>query len=329
MTTAHLPDAALLLRVRPRQLLLLALLDAQRNLGRAAAAMNISQPAATKLLLQLEDAMGERLFERHARGVEPTAYGEVLVRYAKRVLSDFSGAREEMLALRSGLHGALRIGCVPGAVPELLAPTLVAYRKRHPSVAVSVAVETSDVMLAQLARGEVDLILGRLTEHHSADELACVPLLDESQVVVVRDGHPVLALAAPTLHDLHDCTWVLQPPGSPQRMRFEASLREAGIATRLAIVETASTIATTALLEISDMAAVMPASLAAHYGRLGVLRTVPLDLPVRVPPICLITRLDRVLTPAAAQFKRLLADDHPEDAAATAFRSRPGAAATS
>jgi DNA-binding transcriptional LysR family regulator len=283
--------------------MLLALLDAQRNLGRAATAMNISQPAATKLLLQLEDALGERLFERSARGMEPTAQGEVLIRYAKRVLSDFSGAHEEMQALRSGLNGALRIGCVPGAVPELLAPAMVAYRAKHPYVAVSVAVETSDVMLAQLARGEVDLILGRLTENHSADELACIPLLDESQVVVVRADHPVLEVAAPRLQDMSSFTWVLQPPGSPQRMRFEASLRETGITTRLSIVETASTIATTALLEISDMAAVMPASLAAHYGRLGVLRTVPLDLPVRVPPICLITRLDRVLTPAAVQFK--------------------------
>jgi DNA-binding transcriptional LysR family regulator len=313
MPTAPLPDAALLLRVRTRQLLLLALLDAQRNLGRAAAAMNISQPAATKLLLQLEDALGERLFERRARGMEPTAHGEVLIRYAKRVLTDFGGAREEMQALSSGLHGALRIGCVPGAVPELLAPALVAYRGRHPHVAVSVAVETSDVMLAQLARGDVDLILGRLTENHSTDALACIPLLDESQVVVVRAGHPVLAQPAPSLQDMSACTWVLQPPGSPQRMRFEASLREAGIATRLSIVETASTIATTALLEISDMAAVMPASLAAHYGRLGVLRTVPLDLPVHVPPICLITRLDRVLTPAAMRFKLLLLDEAADE----------------
>ena len=66
--------------------------------------------------------------------------------------------------------------------------------------------------------------------------------------------------------------WVLQPPGSPQRARFEAMIREAGIHTRLDITETSSTIATTALLEASDMAAVMPDSLARHYGRLGILQ---------------------------------------------------------
>ena len=50
---------------------------------------------------------------------------------------------------------------------------------------------------------------------------------------------------------------------------------------------------TTALLEISDMAAVMPLSLAQHYARLGLLRVLPLDLPIHVPPIYLITRLDQ------------------------------------
>jgi len=50
----------------------------------------------------------------------------------------------------------------------------------------------------------------------------------------------------------------------------------------------------------------MPASQASHYARLGVLRTVPVELPVRVPPICLVTRQDRALSPAAAQFRRQL-----------------------
>jgi len=301
-----LTDASLMLHVRPRQLLLLARLDTHRHLGRAAEAMNISQPAATKLLQQLEDSLGEKLFERLARGMEPTPYGEILIRYARRVLSDFGSAREEMLALRSGLSGSLRVGSVPGAVPELLAPALVEYHRRHPQVAVSVIVETSDVMQAQLEQGDVDLVLGRLTDSHDEARYASVPLLGESQVVVVRAAHPVFEQPTVTLAEMANWSWVLQPPGSPQRGRFEAAMREAGIQARLDIIETASPIAITALLENSDMAAVMPASQAGHYARLGVLRTVPVELPVRVPPICLITRQDRPLSPAAAQFRRQL-----------------------
>lgn len=301
-------DPALLMRVKTRQLVLLAQLGTERNLGRASAAMAISQPAATKLLQQLEDVLGVSLFKRQARGMEPTPAGEVLIRYARQMLSDFGFVRQEMRALRSGLRGTLRVGSVPGAVPGLLAPALVDYKRRHPRVAVSVVVDTSDVMLAQLARGEVDLVLGRLTEGSHDDEFASLPLLGEAQVVVVRAGHPLLQGGAIVLRDLAQWPWILQPPGSPQRSRFEAALREAGIHARLNITESASTIVTTALLEISDMAAVMPASLAGHYARLGVLQVLPLELPLRVPSIHLVTRRERALSPAAADFEQQIAE---------------------
>jgi len=86
---------------------------------------------------------------------------------------------------------------------------------------------------------------------------------------------------------------VIRGPSFPGRWRIDRRLVHGDIAI-------------TALLESSDMAAVMPASQASHYARLGVLRTVPVELPVRVPPICLITREDRALSPAAAQFRRQL-----------------------
>lgn len=295
-------DAALLMRLRTRQLLLLEALGRERNLGRAASALGMSQPAATKLLQQAEDALGEALFTRLARGMEPTAVGEVLIRYARQALVDFGFAREQMGALRSGLSGRLRLGTVPGALPQLLAPALAAYQQRHPRVAVSVLVETSDVMLALLERGDVDLVLGRPTEGHFEDTLDIVPLLAEPQVVVVRTGHPLAKKRKPTLADLVRWPWILQPPGSPQRSRFESALRVAGLHARLDITETASTVATTVLLEASDRAAIMPASLAAHYARLGVLEVLALELPLQVPPIHLITRRHRELLPAAASF---------------------------
>jgi DNA-binding transcriptional LysR family regulator len=304
--TKTLSDAALLLRLRMRQLLLLEALGRERNLGRAASGLGISQPAATKLLQQAEEALGLQLFTRLARGMEPTPSGEVLIRYARQSLVDFGFAREQMAALRSGLRGRLRIGTVPGALPQLVAPALAAYKRQHPRVAVSVLVETSDVMLGLLQRGDVDLVLGRPTEGHYEDELEIRPMLAEPQVAVVRSGHPLLAQAKVELADLLRWPWILQPPGSPQRSRFESALREAGLHGRLDITETASTVATTVLLEASDMAAIMPASLAAHYARLGVLVVVPVELPLQVPSLHLITRRHRELTPVAAGFVRAL-----------------------
>jgi DNA-binding transcriptional LysR family regulator len=302
----NLTDAALLMRLRTRQLLLLEALGRERNLGRAAAGLGMSQPAATRLLQQAEDTVGEPLFTRLARGMEPTPSGEILVRFARQSLVDFRFAREQMAALRSGLHGRLRVGSVPGALPQLLGPALAEYKVRHPRVAVSVLVETSDVMLALLERGEVDLVLGRPTGRHFEDELEIEQLLAENQVAVARAGHPLLQARSVALADLVRWPWVLQPPGAPQRSRFESALAEAGLHVRLDITETASTVATTVLLEASDMLAIMPASLAAHYARLGVLQVVPVELPLLVPPIHLVMRRQRELSPAAAGFLEVL-----------------------
>jgi len=305
-SSKNLSDPALLMRLRTRQLLLLEALGREHNLGRAAAALGMSQPAATRLLQQAEETVGVPLFTRLARGMEPTPSGEVLVRFARQSMVDFRIAREQMAALHSGLRGQLRLGSVPGALPQLLAPALGAYKLQHPRVAVSLLVDTSNVMLGLLERGEVDLVLGRPTERHYEDELEIEQLLAEPQVAVARAAHPLLQQAGITLADLVRWPWILQPPGAPQRSRFESGLREAGLHVRLDITETASTVATTVLLEASDMLAIMPASLAAHYARLGVLQVLPVELPVPVPPIHLVMRRHRELSPVALGFVEVL-----------------------
>ncbi|CAM4339301.1 LysR family transcriptional regulator [Bordetella muralis] len=301
-----LTDAQLLLRLRTRQLLLIRLLDVEHHLGRAAIALNISQPAATKLLQQAEETLGVRLFQRSARGMLPTTAGEVVVRYVRTLFSDFGIMREELAALTSGLKGHLRIGSVPGAVPSLVAPALIEYKRRHPNVQVGVIEDTSNVIVHLLERGEVDLVLGRLTDQHVAGGYDVSPLSEEALVVVVRQGHPLLAQSSVSLKELISANWIMQPPGAPQRTRLDAALREAGITRQLNITETSSTVLTTALLQISDMVAVMPTSLAAHYGRLGALRALPLNTPMRLPAISLITPAGRPLSAAAAHFAPLV-----------------------
>jgi DNA-binding transcriptional LysR family regulator len=242
----------------------------------------------------------------------PTAEGELMVRYARQLLNDFGALRRDLAALGAGLHGTLRVGSVPSALPPLLAPALVRFKARHARVAVGIEVATSDVMLAQLDRGEVELMLGRLVEGHHDDAYDVKALLDEPQVVVARRDHPLqgsqtgASASTLTLRELARWPWVVQPPGSPQAGRFAAMMREAGAHRRIDITETASTLATTALLEASDMLAVMPESLAAHYARLGVLRALPLALPMRVPDIHLVWRRGRECSAPAAAFRDIV-----------------------
>jgi DNA-binding transcriptional LysR family regulator len=299
-------EATLRLRIRTRQLTLLAALDTQRNLRRAAAAINISQPAATKLLAQLEEDLGLPLFERSARGMQPTVYGATMIRHARAVLSDFRHAHEELAALATGQRGILRVGCVASAVPDLLAPVLERFKHAHPQVRVGVTVDTSDVVLPLLARGEIDVALARLPDRATLEDIDAELLRRDRQVIAAGIDDPLARRRRLHLRELATRTWVLQPPGSPQRERVESALREAGASGPIDVIETASIIANTALLQPLRALTVLPESVARYYAARHALRILPVSLGVNVPALRLLTRQRRPLSPAATAFIALV-----------------------
>jgi len=111
------PDWFVRARLKLRHLQLLVALDEQRNLGRAAASLSVTQPAASKLLAEVETMLGTVLFERLPRGMEPNLYGEVLIRRARSVLIELEAAATELGAMRAGSTGRVTVGAVTGPPP--------------------------------------------------------------------------------------------------------------------------------------------------------------------------------------------------------------------
>jgi DNA-binding transcriptional LysR family regulator len=177
------------LRIKSRQIMLLDALDEHRNLRRAAAAIHTTQPAATALLQQLEEGLGVPLFHRHARGMEPTLYGEVMIRYARSVLHDFEHAGSELAALAEGQAGLVRIGTVMGAMPVILTSALARFKDGHPKVRVTLQVDTSDLLIPALVRGDLDVVLGRLPDQFQGGDLEIESMEGEAMAVVARPGH--------------------------------------------------------------------------------------------------------------------------------------------
>ena len=112
--------ATLRKRLHMRHLRLALALAEHRSLRRAAAQMALSQPAVTKALHELESVVGTLLFTRHARGIEPTVFGEALIRYARVVLADLDALHDEFAAIAAGEVGKVRLG-------SILAPVLASY----------------------------------------------------------------------------------------------------------------------------------------------------------------------------------------------------------
>src|SRR5919197_4989427 len=99
-------------RIKTRQLMLLIAIGDECNIHRAAEILKMSQPAASKLLKDLEDALGVALFERLPRGMRPTWYGESMIRHARMALLNLAQAGSELEALKAGLLGAVTLGAI-------------------------------------------------------------------------------------------------------------------------------------------------------------------------------------------------------------------------
>jgi DNA-binding transcriptional LysR family regulator len=292
-----------LLKISVRHVVLLNALAESHNLGRAAEAMHTAQPAASHLLKQLEEKLGVKLFERLPSGMEPTIYGEVMIRYARNVIHDFDHAEAEIAELSKGAAGLVRIGSVIEPVPTLLTQSLLAFKTEYPNVRISLDVGTSDALVHSLIQGDLDLVLGRIPEQLHNQDLE-LTFLDngERMSVITRPGHPLQNKPHLDISDLFNETWILHPVGSPIRRRIENALMQAKMISKLDVVETASILATTTMIEASDMIAVVPHDVAMHYANYGMVAVLPVDLPTLMVNPGIITRKTKIPSPAVRNF---------------------------
>ncbi|MDX3906098.1 MAG: LysR substrate-binding domain-containing protein [Pigmentiphaga sp.] len=199
-------------RLRLRHLDLLEALHATHSVHKAAARLGMTQPAASKLLAELENAFGVPLFTRSPRGITPTAYGTTLAQKAAVLLADLDGARHEIEALTRGATGRVRAGVLQVVLPVLVPRALARMHAAHAGVTVMLQEGTNDLLLAALARGELDCIIGRLMQGAAQAMFRTEVLYQEPIYVVARVGHPLARSTRVTAATLARQSWILPPP---------------------------------------------------------------------------------------------------------------------
>jgi DNA-binding transcriptional LysR family regulator len=292
-------DSFIRSRLKARQMIFLVHLDEQRSVLKAAEACGMTQPAASKLLRELEEAFDVRLFDRHARGIEPTWFGEVLVRHARAVLSEISLAQQEIAALKGGLAGQAAIGTVLSPGTSLVPQAIELAKRRRPGLRISVDVDYSRPLVRRLLQGDLDIVIGRVMDCDRAEELQFEPLADEQHAVVAGASHPLATKRTLTLADLVDQAWVLPQPGSVLRDRLISVFVEMGLPPPTNLVETTSVPVITSLLRDSDMVAVMALDVVQPYCQAGVLKVLIPSLVLPLGLFGIITHRNRQVSPGA------------------------------
>ena len=285
--------------LKMRHLVLLVELGRHGSILHAAQAAHLTQPAASKLLGELEHALGVPLFERLPRGVQATRYGEVMIRRAGAALAELDAAHQEVMELQSGLSGRVAIGSVLTPSTGLLPEAIQRLKKTHARVQVAITVDTSKVLIQRLRAGELDLVIGRVLDADSVDELGFEPITDEPHSLIVRAGHPLLERPKLQLADLQREAWVMPPPGSILRDRLTALFLSAGLDQPIETVETLALPVVTTLLSQSDRIVALPEELVQSHLDAGVLAVLPFDLGLRMDVYGIVTRRQHQLSPGA------------------------------
>jgi DNA-binding transcriptional LysR family regulator len=301
---------AIRFHLKTRQLAFLVGLDEERSLGRAAATAGLTQPAASKVLREIESALDVKLFDRHARGMTPTCYGEILVRHARLALSELGLAREEIVALKSGLSGKAAIGTVLNPGTNLVPMALVRMKQHYPGILASVEIGPSRDLVRKLLQGDLDMVVGRVLDCTRADELVYEPLAaDEPHALIASAEHPLAGRKDLQLENLIERPWILPTAGSLVRDKLTDMFVRHGLSRPTNIIETDCLPVITSLLQQSNMVAVLPEEAVQTCLKAGILTVLVRNLPLGVGAFGLITRRHHKLSPGAQVMLSILREE--------------------
>lgn len=310
MTPANKHHDYLVRRLRLRHLELLVVLTEAGTMRAAAGRLHLSQPAISKMLLEVEDALGAQLFERSRQGVAPTPAGAAAVHRCRVVLSELMHARDEVDAIRSGASAVLRVGTfsVTAAVPA----AVVQLRARLPGAAVHLHEGRVRQLIQRLLEGELDCVFGALTtELLTSDLLRSLQsevLLQDQLCVLAADSNPLRRRRRLRWVDLRDASWVAPPRDTLVRQAFMTAFLNEGADPPEPVIETMSSVTIGAVLRLdpSLLCAVRYEHARDEVARGGV-RQIVVEPAVPLPPLGLFTRRGDVgATPVVREFARAI-----------------------
>lgn len=287
--------------MRLQHLHLLLTLAKTGSLRASAQKLNVSQPALSKALRQLEEEFGTALVVRTPKGVHLAPAGELLAARAATAVRELDRAREEVSWLLRHVEAQVTVGLSPVAAILLAPGALARFGARWPQVRLRVRDTLFPRSLEQVRAGELDLALGPLPIEGPGRDMVVQPLFDSQAVLAARRGHPLARCRK--LSKLVDANWVLTGPaggpGDPRSLRFDV----AGERTPQVQLECESFATLLALMPMLDVIGIMPKGFFDRYAPAMNLVELPIEDAL---PRTTIHALHRADTPLTLPAQRLL-----------------------
>jgi DNA-binding transcriptional LysR family regulator len=284
-----------------------------RNFLRAARALEISQPALSRSIQELERRMGATLFSRARGGVAATDVGRIYLAKARAVIVQSGDLEREMHLIRGLEIGELRFGA--GVYPSemFVARAMARMAKAHPSVKLTAVSNSIDTLLQMLRRREIDFAIGDQKTAETERGLRVTPLAWHKGHLVVRAGHPLLGGSTFKLKDVlrYPLTLTTRVPHDLLSNFLQGEGGKGGsrrVSATLPAITCDSPAMMKAIVAESDAIGLMPMSLIAREIAEGSLVALPIEAPWLGRTFAIIELEDRSLSPSAEQFLRFVRD---------------------
>ncbi len=293
-------------RIKLRHLVCFLEVARLKSVGNAADLLHISQPAVSKTIQELEQLLGGSLFDRSKRKLFLTPFGEVFNRYASTSLA----ALRQGIDVARGTHEAttVRVGALPTVSARILPDAVEAFTATGTGVHTRVITGPNDYLLTLLRTGDVDFVIGRMTEPDAMVGLSFEHLYSERVVMAVRPGHPLLAERPFELPMIEAYQTLMPTPNSVIRNLVDRMLLAHGITHLRDEIETVSNAFGRAYVRQTDAIWIISEGVVAVDVAEGQLALLPVDTSETTGPVGLTTRTDMVSTLAADSLMQAVRD---------------------
>lgn len=289
-------------RVKPTHLRLIVEVAKLQKLQLAADALNMSQPAASRVLSDIEKHIGSPLFTRHPRWMEVTAVGEAFVRHARVILNELDSLQTEVNNLKIGKTGEVRVGAVTGPALGILMPAIKLVKETTPDIEATIEVGPSSQLVRDLKEGKLDFVIARVPPEYNTKDFNIYPARDEEVALIAWNRHPLAGKPKIKLQDLLEYEWVVQERGTPIRHAVEDAFLSIGCAVPARVTNSSSLFVVLSLVTKSNSISPLSSEVAEMltHDDLGANLTIlNLQQSIIVSPYYIITNRYHQLTRAA------------------------------
>jgi DNA-binding transcriptional LysR family regulator len=286
-------------RIKLRQLNVFIAVVQCGSMAKAARQLAISQPVISKMIAELEEILGLPLLERSRLGVEATLYGRALLRRSIVLCNDLKASVDELQSLADPTTGELRVGSTEPVMAGLLPAIVDRLSRQYPRLALHIIEdEPPELQNRHLRNHDIDLMIGRLPGPTPAPDTAVQVLLHESAVVVAGLGNPWARRRKIHLSELINERWCLPPRESFPGGWIANAFQACGLAMPRANVTVYSIQMQNALLSTGRFLSFLPATMLHFSAKRLSLKVLPVEMPVQMWPIGIVTLKGRTPNPA-------------------------------